>query len=175
MLIGFFANKYNFEQKKLIFLISIIFILAIFLTGERSNSIKALMGLFLFIIFFKELNKNFKIVFLFFSVISILILLLNSDYLKVRYTKQIKTALGSNSQYMGLYKSGFQVFKNYPVFGVGNKNFRVETCGNFELQGVNKNEEKYWCTTHPHQIYFEFLSEHGLIGSFVLLFIFFLN
>ncbi|MDA7832608.1 hypothetical protein N9A34_04870, partial [Candidatus Pelagibacter sp.] len=31
----------------------------------------------------------------------------------------------------------------------------------------------YICTTHPHQIYFEFLAEHGLFGSMVLLFILF--
>ena len=29
------------------------------------------------------------------------------------------------------------------------------------------------CTTHPHQIYFEFLSEHGLIGTFIILLIFY--
>ena len=29
------------------------------------------------------------------------------------------------------------------------------------------------CVTHPHQIYFEFLSEHGLIGTAILLVIFF--
>ena len=29
------------------------------------------------------------------------------------------------------------------------------------------------CTTHPHQIYFEFLSEHGLIGTIIILLIFY--
>ena len=30
--------------------------------------------------------------------------------------------------YIKLYKSGFEVFKNSPILGVGNKNYRVETC-----------------------------------------------
>ena len=30
----------------------------------------------------------------------------------------------------------------------------------------------YVCMTHPHQIYFELLSEHGLIGSIIILSIF---
>ena len=36
-----------------------------------------------------------------------------------------------------------------------------------------KRTDKYFCNTHPHQIYFEFLSEHGIIGSFIILFILF--
>ena len=31
----------------------------------------------------------------------------------------------------------------------------------------------YYCSTHPHQVYFEFLAEHGLVGSFILLLILF--
>ena len=27
--------------------------------------------------------------------------------------------------------------------------------------------------THPHQVYFEFLAEHGLIGTTILLFVIF--
>jgi len=29
------------------------------------------------------------------------------------------------------------------------------------------------CNTHPHQVYFEFLAEHGLAGSVILFFILF--
>ena len=47
------------------------------------------------------------------------------------------------------------------------KNYRVETCDKA------KKFKNYYCITHPHQIYFEFLSEHGLIGTTILLSIFF--
>ena len=30
----------------------------------------------------------------------------------------------------------------------------------------------YVCMTHPHQIYFEFLSEHGFFGTILILIIF---
>ena len=33
--------------------------------------------------------------------------------------------------------------------------------------------DKYRCITHPHQIYFEFLSEHGLVGTLIILSIFY--
>ena len=59
--------------------------------------------------------------------------------------------------------------KNHPFFGVGNKNYRIETC-------KNKNDQlkfNYKCLTHPHQLYFEFLSEHGLVGTIIILSILF--
>ncbi len=40
-LIGFLYNKYNTEHKNKILLLSIFFLFVIFLTGERSNTIKA--------------------------------------------------------------------------------------------------------------------------------------
>ncbi|MDA9646903.1 O-antigen ligase family protein, partial [Candidatus Pelagibacter sp.] len=104
-----------------------------------------------------------------------------SNFLKLRYGGQFfKPAVSffqTNNEfnkedefkdniYIRNYQSGFEVFKKYPFFGVGNKNYRIETC-------LNKKNSKYFCTTHPHQIYFEFLAEHGLIGSMILFFILF--
>ena len=40
-------------------------------------------------------------------------------------------------------------------------------------QDETKKNNKYICTTHPHQIYFEFLSEHGIIGTLIILSIFY--
>ena len=60
-----------------------------------------------------------------------------SEYLKSRYTDQFKNQISSKEKlkilfgkniYLNLYYSGFKVFKNYPIFGVGNKNYRIETC-----------------------------------------------
>ena len=70
------------------------------------------------------------------------------------------------SEYYYLYRSAFVIFKTYPYFGVGNKNFRVETC---EVGG----NPIYLCGSHPHQTYFELLSEHGFLGTAIILFILF--
>jgi O-antigen ligase len=182
----FYINKNISNKYKYIILIfSIFFIIAIILTGERSNTIKAIFGFFLFYFF----NDFFKLKEKIFSIILLILLftfLLNtSNFLKLRYGGQVfKTIIyffqfnderneeddiGNNLKhdlYLGLYQSGFEVFKRYPVFGVGNKNYRVETCS-------NEKNSKYFCSTHPHQIYFEFLSEHGLVGSMILFFILF--
>ena len=98
-------------------------------------------------------------------VVLILILVFNLSYLKLRYFNQ--TSNVKNTFYFNLYESGFEVFKNNKLLGVGNKNYRIETCND-----IQKNN-KYICTTHPHQIYFELLSEHGLIGTLIILGIFY--
>ena len=101
-----------------------------------------------------------------------------SDFLKLRYGGQLFLNLASeekrnefyqNNLYFSLYKSGIEVFKNYPFLGVGNKNYRIETC---DVQKYETNKT-YLCSTHPHQIYFEFLAEHGIVGSILLLSILF--
>ena len=65
----------------------------------------------------------------------------------------------------------YLVFKSSPIFGVGNKNYR-SACVNFidetEAQTLNKNWNTV-CTTHPHQVYYEFLSEHGIFGLFFII------
>jgi len=175
------TNKYKY----IILVISLLFIIAIILTGERSNSIKAIFGFFLFYFFndfFRFKEKIFSILLL---ILLFTFLLNSSSFLKKRYGGQflnpivssiqldskiqkngIKTKKLHNNIYIRLYKSGFEVFKGYPIFGVGNKNYRVETCS-------KEKKLNYMCNTHPHQLYFEFLAEHGLFGSMVLLFILF--
>ncbi len=175
IIIGFYFDKFikkNYKYK--IILCSIIFILffAVVITGERSNTIKLIFGLFLFLVLNKELDLKIKI----FTLVSIFtfffIILANSNYLKSRYyggfiyhlidAERLSEFL-KKQEYFELYKSGYSVFKDYPVFGVGNKNYRIVTIRD---EFIKKN---YEVSTHPHQVYFEILSEHGIVGSIILL------
>jgi len=171
ILVGFLLDK-NSKYNYFFIILSIVLLVAIILTGERANSIKALLGISVLIILYKKIKFKYKLIF--FTSLSIILisLLLNSSFLKLRFINQIKSSLGNESIYFKLYHSGFQVFKNYKVFGVGNKNYRIETCKQ-NYEEVVKNNNRYICTTHPHQIYFDFLSEHGLLGTFILMFIFY--
>ena len=176
----FYNNKkYSFlTNNYFAMLLSFIFLLLIILTGERSNGIKALFGFFIFYFYF--LNDKKKI-FIFFTLIVLLFaFLLQNKNMRYRYFDQhystlvdLNHAQKSESTmidnfkkrniYFNLYKSGYEVFKKYPIFGVGNKNYRVEACK------LENKKYKYLCTTHPHQLYFEFLAEHGLLGSMIFL------
>ena len=144
-------------------------LITIFITGERSSSLKALLGISVFFLFYKEINLKNKTLFFFVILVIIFAITSNSSSLKERFTKQV---IDQKSQYFNLYHSGFQVYKNNKLFGVGNKNYRVETCRQNQIS-PSKNKDRYICTTHPHQIYFELLSEHGLIGTVIILLIFY--
>ena len=179
ILLGFIFSKLdkNNFSKFLSFLILTIFLVGVLITGERSNTIKVFVGcfIFLFIIDHIKLRTKFLIVFLLIGLFSIIVSY--SDYIKMRYTGQIYNQLidkearskFSNNLYIQLYKSGYAVFKNNPLLGVGNKNYRVETCDK-KKKDIN---QEYYCTTHPHQLYFELLSEHGIFGFLIILSIIF--
>lgn len=184
IIIGFLFylnNKILNKYKYIILIFTIFFITAIILTGERSNSIKAILGFFLFYFLNDHFKFKEKILSVLLLVLVFIFLLNTSNFLKLRYGgqffKPIISIFQSNNEisvereanknlYIALYQSGFEVFKKYKIFGVGNKNYRLETCS-------NEKNPKYFCSTHPHQLYFEFLAEHGIVGTVILIFILF--
>ena len=162
--------------KTLIIITIFLFITCVLFTGERSNTLKMFFGFFLFFIFNHYFNLKFKIYAILIFFLLLLFAFLSSDYLKARYIGQLLKPLSTKEKriefynknvYLKIYRSGIEVFQNYPIFGVGNKNYRVEVC---DRDKINKH---YYCTTHPHQVYIEFLAEHGLFGTFILLAILF--
>ena len=176
IVVGFVLNFLKSKKilKLLGFLIIFFCLVGVMVTGERSNGLKALIGFSIFISIIDYVKLRDKI--LVFSTLFIIFLLtVNfSDYVKYRYIDQLYIKINTkderekflnNSLYIKLYKSGFYVFKNNPWFGVGNKNYRVETCDSDK----NSIHNEYYCLTHPHQIYIEMLSEHGIVGTIIIM------
>ena len=176
---GYLLSKLkNNKFKNFLFLSLLAFLyFSIVLTGERSNTIKATFGIFLFFALLDFIKVRYKIAISVFFVTVIIFVISNSNYLKNRYFGQIynevflakDTNFFKENIYFALYKSGFNVFKNHPIFGVGNKNYRIESCK--DKRDIIKYD--YQCTTHPHQIYIELLAEHGIVGTLILLSTFF--
>ena len=182
IIIGYLFERFykqSLQLKLVLFLILFILVGCILITGERSNGIKAIIGLTIFLFLNNKISIKTKISIFLFSLFFTGLVITNSSYLKVRYGQQLFSILLNDDQrekffdggsiYLRLYKSGYAVFKDYPFFGVGNKNYRVITTQNMET----KKNDNYVLNTHPHQIYIEFLSEHGLVGTIILLSIFF--
>ena len=180
IIVGYILNflKSKNKLKTLGFVIILFCLVGIMLTGERSNGFKALIGfsIFILVIDYVKLKNKILVSIIFFSIFFFTINF--SDYVKGRYiysfynkikTKDEREEFLNNSLYIKLYKSGIYVFKNNPWFGVGNKNYRVETCDTKK----NSIHKGYYCLTHPHQVYIEMLSEHGIIGTIIIISIIF--
>ena len=110
---------------------------------------------------------QFKIITLLSVITIFLFAVVNSSFLKNRYYTSFTYHLTDsekfssflkNQHYFELYRSGIAIFKDYPFFGVGNKNYRIEnrtmkqvnyfiiqTCLSFRYNPPEKPGEKYIC------------------------------
>ena len=161
----------NFKKISIGFFVALFFIILSFLIGERSNFFKTLIIVSAFIFFIYEIKLKYKI--LSFSLIIVLfvsIINFNENY-KNRYFKQFSKILAKNgisfyldnSIYGAHYNVAKEIFKDNPVFGVGIKNFRIESFSN-KYDNLNHKYNTQRGNTHPHQIHYELLAETGLLG-----------
>lgn len=164
--------KFNKIEIKMIYQIFILFIpFFILLAGERM-AILYLFGIIAITIIFsfklKIMNKLFlkyKTAFITIIFITITFLFFFASNLINRFDFIFNISLKNCSpDYLCLFESAFKIYIENPLFGVGLKNFR-EVC---DIIGRI-------CSSHPHNLYFELLSETGSIGfCLFLIFIIFL-
>ena len=165
----------SLKVKKIIYnLILFLVPVCIFFSGERSNFIKASIIFFLMILFIKEnlLVIKKKYLFLFFLVIIILTIFVSKEiyttqiqvFKRITYSKNQNFFKSfENIKYFAHYEVAWQIFKDNPVIGVGGKNFR-HICSKQKYDNPEIKFRSERCSNHPHQVHFELLSEHGLIG-----------
>lgn len=149
---------------------------AIILTGERANSIKSSFCFILFFILVNDFKTQKKIILvttLFFLTIFISKqkerFTFFGDYQRLSNNNYNYSEYLKNSLHGSHYITAWKIFKNYPYLGVGNKNFRIE-CSKEIYYDKSFKLSEYRCSTHPHQIYFEFLSELGVFGTSIILY-----
>ena len=172
---------YN-NTKNIYFLYSFILfsILISLLIGERSNFIRVFMMSVCFIFLFENKNYIKKIIYV--ILISLLITLFigsSKEYQKrfigqfiqpIVKMKNIEKIINS-TMYGANFDRAIKIFESNKVFGVGIKNFRIES-SNPKYKNKNLIFNDTAATTHPHQIHLEILSETGLFGySFFIIFI----
>ena len=173
----------DYKLSKFLIFFSIIFF-TIIITGERLALIKFIfINFFIFLFLMRDLKKKVifssLILFLFFISfmklesfkvrISELLFYLGSDHIiKIdpKYDRLDNSSI-SNSPWVSHWIVAAKIFKDYPLIGVGIKNFRV-VCSNKKYDIANSLHSSS-CTTHPHNLYMEIFSELGLIGFLVLI------
>ena len=185
----FFILFYFFHQKEknLILNKKIIYFLVLFsviiITGERNAVLISTLTL-LFIFFFK---KKLKFVFLFITLLIVLIFSLGvfSKGVEERFVKPIKSLndLNTANIYEKLinnpwghhYEASIELFLEKPIFGHGPKSYRI-ACQNTKIQKKLKEQKSAYlaCATNPHNYLLEFLSENGIVGGIFFLGIIFI-
>lgn len=191
-LLSLHTNFRNYLQ--IIYLITLF--ISIFITGERNAFLCSVIFIILLFFINKEL-RGIAIISVFIAGLTCLAITKHNKYLSDRYSfnsiplikvdqkiiqsnedsntsteiivsenffKTKKKFLTQNHWYKH-YLAGMQLFKENLILGVGFKTFRFE-CLNI------KNKDNILCTTHPHNIYVELLSDTGLIGFLLFLSLF---
>ena len=170
-------KKINYNFLSIFFIL--FFLVIFFLIGERANFLRGILCLIFIFTFIKNTNLKKKI---FISLLTILLLMgvsYSSKYFKGRYFDALIKPVISNpvnfikqSHHGAHYDVATKIFNNNRYFGIGLKNFRHE-CKKEKYFNEQFKMSKIRCSTHPHQIHLELLSELGLIIYFIfILFIF---
>ncbi len=189
---GFILLVLSFLFKKkehFIIPLTIIFVFVSIMIGERSNFLKIVFCVTLWIFLINKNDLKKKLLF-FLGIILIAIfsfsLLTNVEQkgkIKGRFLQQIFQNqpdknffenIKISSPHYSHYETSIKVFKDYPFFGVGLKKFRKIS---YEEKYNDLKYGFFGGGNHPHQTHFEWLAETGIIGyvsllSFFLYYIF---
>lgn len=188
---NFFFNNY--------FLL-LLFTFTILISGERTALIFLSVGLILYYIFIEKKkilflglsiiclilifsDKNLKSRYITHTLDSFIENIYSKNQNENLENKKFKKIVIFNEHYTSHYKSAYAMFKDNIFFGHGPRMYR-HLCSDekyfFEAYlkrqsdlGIKYREkvETGSCSTHPHNIYMQFLAELGLIGFIYLIFI----
>ena len=177
LIIFFFCiNSNKFKLNFYLFSILIFIGSGIFLSGERT-------ALFLFLLTFVTIFfvKKFRYGFYITCILSLLILPLSNNLSKDRmfnqtinqiYDKERGKIYFFSKEHTILSKISVEIFKNNKFFGAGAKNFR-NVCDDEKYKNLVDFKPDHYCNFHPHNIFFQFLSETGFFGTTTYLFFLF--
>lgn len=149
---GFYTNKKN---RNIYFAFLIPISIAILFSLTRSVWVGVFFGVGLFIIYF-----NYKVLYILIPLIIIAALFLPQS-VKSRFSSitDLKNATNIDRIYMA--KTGFEIFKKYPFFGVGANNI-AQVYDTYKPKGAQHNK-------HLHNNFIQTLAERGIF-TFLALF-----
>lgn len=154
--------KYNQKKIKLFNTVIIISVLLLgcIISGERISSIVIVLTTTIFL--FLKSKKILSILLITILTISLIIGSFfnfeRSEFIFKRFNSFIIIVKNfDDSIWADHFVSAKETWREKIILGNGVRSFRIE-CKNYEK------EIKFACTTHPHNIYLEILSETGLLG-----------
>jgi len=167
---------YRKVNTNVIILFLILILIGSFLIGERSNFIKLFFSIIIIVFTSLNIARFKKILYFSLLLLSFTFIFSINEKIQYRYYHEIKIVFENDglkkylkeSQYGAHQNTAINIFKKYPLFGVGIKNFRNESLKEDYIDESYKSNSRRFAT-HPHQVHLEFLSETGLFGYIAFL------
>ena len=159
----------SLRRASIVSALGLMILLSILLTGERTITLLTILGLALVLSFVFVTVPGRRLL-----IASLSALLTGVIVAAIMLEERIHQRLldliddlshFQESPYGHLFSAAWRIFMDYPLTGVGLKNYR-EVCAHYTEH----------CHPHPHNIYLEFLSESGIVGflffvAFVVIFV----
>ena len=164
----FYKNISNLIKYIYFSLIICLSILTIYLSGERTIFFISTIYFVLVVSFIFSLKKKISILFFILFILSFISL---SENFSARIFKSFNFTASLIDQknystftvYKDLYGTAYKMFLDKKLFGTGVQSFRIK-CLDKKF-----NTNKFGCSTHPHNYYFQVLGENGIIGFLIFL------
>tara|TARA_A100001011_G_C14079985_1_gene744089 strand:+ start:54 stop:644 length:591 start_codon:yes stop_codon:yes gene_type:complete len=120
----------------------------------------------IFFIFYKY-KLLYKLAILFSTLTIIFLIFINDNNLKSHFIDTPLKAYKDN-HHKAHFLTAIEIFKDNKVIGSGVKTYR-HICKKEKYRQIETKFFKDRCSTHPHNIYFEILSETGVVGLILIL------
>ena len=174
------ALSYIYNRNKNFFYITfILFFTLSLLIGERANFIKIFIIYIMFLIFIFEISNLKKIIALISLCIIASVIISNANGFKSKFYNHVFNVYNDEpitikllnpenlvkNLHFSHYYTAINIFKHNPIFGVGMKEFRIES----KKKKYSPISGAYGLGMHPHQVHFEILSELGIIGYMLII------
>ena len=164
----FYKNISNLIKYIYFLIIICLSILTIYLSGERTIFFISTIYFVLVVSFIFSLKKKISILFFILFILSFISL---SENFSARIFKSFNFTASLIDQknystftvYKDLYGTAYKMFLDKKLFGTGVQSFRIK-CLDKKF-----NTNKFGCSTHPHNYYFQVLGENGIIGFLIFL------
>lgn len=143
---------------------SILFVGAVFVTGERMMFLLSIFGLLLAFLLLPH-HKKYTLILIAVLPLTLALLSFNNAKIVDRQVNSTKIMIEhlQDTPYGQIWRNAVKVGMQNPLFGVGPKNFR-EVCPSLpplEIHGYHIREQ---CNLHTHNFYLEWFAETGLLG-----------
>ena len=180
-----FLFKNKNLNKKILFLVILLLLIGAFLASNRMSTIILIGSFVLLFLFYKKTRLPIFASFMAFILIASLVINFDSvvkkkyQHLYKRFVVEKNTNNESeilnseknvkkevvdltSSYHYRIYMTVLESWKHSPIIGHGHKSFRTK------CQIIANKENKYSCSTHPHNYHLQVLHDFGILGFLLI-------